>query len=108
MSVLIKDMEIPKSCNDCEFIQRGYPDWCDLSCRCRDIFNPSIRPDWCPLEEAVTVKHGRWINDNGLYKCSVCNEFTITGWANCIPIEQMNKTMKYCNNCGAKMDEVEE
>ena len=50
------------------------------------------------------VKHGRWINDKGLYKCSVCNNFTITGWANCIPIEHMNKTMKYCNNCGARMD----
>lgn len=49
---LIKDIEIPKSCNDCEFIQRGYPDWCDLSCRSRDVFNSSIRPDWCPLEEA--------------------------------------------------------
>jgi hypothetical protein len=47
-------------------------------------------------------KHGRWIKDNGLYKCSVCNNFTITGWD--IPIEQMNKTMKYGNNCGAKMD----
>lgn len=61
-----------------------------------------------PTIEAEPVKHGRWINDKGLYKCSICNNFTITGWANCIPIEQMNKTMKYCNNCGAKMDEVEE
>lgn len=57
-----------------------------------------------PIVEAEPIKHGKWINDKGLYKCSVCNEFTITGWANCIPIEQMNKTMKYCNNCGAKMD----
>ena len=52
--------------------------------------------------EAESVKHGKWINDQGLYKCSICNNFTITGWN--IPIEQMNKTMKYCNNCGAKMD----
>ena len=64
----------------------------------------------CPNEEPILedetpdVKHGRWINDNGLYKCSVCNTFTITGWANCILIDQMNKTMRYCNNCGAKMD----
>ena len=63
-----------------------------------------------PIVDAEPIKHGRWINDKGLYKCSICNNFTITGWANCIPIEQMNKTMKYCNNCGAKMDldEVEE
>ena len=57
-----------------------------------------------PTIEAELVKHGRWINDNGLYKCSVCNTFTITGWANCIPIDYMNKTMRYCPNCGARMD----
>ena len=69
----------------------------------------SIDPYWvktAPTIEAKPLKHGRWINDKGLYKCSVCNNFIITGWD--IPIEQMNKTMKYCNNCGAKMDEVEE
>ena len=51
------------------------------------------------------VKHGKWINDNGLYRCSVCKEFTITGWAVGIPIKQMYKAMKYCNNCGARMDD---
>lgn len=60
-----------------------------------------------PIIEAEPIRHGHWINDEGLYKCSVCNNFaTIAGYANCIPIEQMNKTMKYCNSCGAKMDEV--
>lgn len=57
-----------------------------------------------PPADVQEVRHGYWINDNGLYKCSVCNTFTITGWATCIPIDQMNKTMQYCNNCGAKMD----
>ena len=56
----------------------------------------------------VKQKHGHWINDKGLYRCSVCNNFTNTGWANCIPIEYMNKTMKYCNNCGARMDGEED
>lgn len=55
------------------------------------------------LMDVQEVKHGQWINDNGLYKCSACNTFTITGWANCIPIERMNKTMPYCPHCGAKM-----
>jgi len=64
--------------------------------------------DDAPIIEAEPVKHGKWVNDNGLYRCSVCNNFTITGWASCIPIEQMNKTMKYCNNCGAKMDGEED
>lgn len=104
MSVLIKDMEIPKSCNDCEFIQRGYPDWCDLSCRWREIFNSFIRPDWCPLEETDIVKHGRWIYEQlplplsdgskECVRCSVCG----THWDN---------ESNYCPNCGAKMDESE-
>lgn len=71
--------------------------------------NPDILIDGIitiPAVDAEPIKHGRWINDKGLYKCSVCNNFTITGWD--IPIEQMNKTMKYCNNCGARMDEVKE
>jgi hypothetical protein len=79
--------------------------------RCIDEFysnRPQVRDELGAalqvLYEAEPVKHGRWINDNGLYKCSSCKEYTITGWANCIPIEHMNKTMKYCNNCGARMD----
>ena len=58
------------------------------------------------VDEQPTIeerKRGHWINDKGLYRCSVCNDFSITGWADCIPIEQMNKAMKFCNNCGADM-----
>lgn len=107
MSVLIKDMEIPKSCNDCEFIQRGYPDWCDLSCRCRDVFNPAIRPDWCPLEEAGTVKHGRWIKneDRSGWHCSCCGKDDLYAY----PYTENNERELqdfYCPNCGAKMDGV--
>ena len=62
------------------------------------------KPTDFPAADVQEMRHGRWVNDNGLYKCSACNTFTITGWANCIPIAQMNKTMRYCNNCGARMD----
>lgn len=51
-----------------------------------------------PTIEAEPVKHGRWINDNGLHKCSVrcsnCDEQYIA-----YPGE-----FKYCPNCGMKMD----
>ncbi len=63
-----------------------------------------------PTIDAEPVKHGKWVKDgeaSALYKCSKCGTLcSLVGYANCIPIEQMNKTMKYCNNCGAKMDEV--
>jgi len=51
MSILIKGMKMPKNCYDCEFRQSGYPDWCDLSITCRDVYNTSIRQKWCPLIE---------------------------------------------------------
>lgn len=54
------------------------------------------------------VKHGRWIKYGepyALYKCSACNDlWTVAGYANCVPEEHMYKTMKYCPNCGAKME----
>lgn len=61
-------------------------------------FTPTVDP----------TKHGHWINDKGLYKCSVCNELWCHWWVNTVPIEKMNKMMRFCPNCGAKMSEVEE
>lgn len=58
-----------------------------------------------PLEVEVEPKHSRWINDNGLYRCTACNGLcTVAGWADCIPEEQMYKRFKFCPNCGARMD----
>lgn len=51
MSVMIKGMDMPKNCSDCEFHRSDYPDWCDLSITCRDMNNTSIRQEWCPLVE---------------------------------------------------------
>lgn len=54
---------------------------------------------------AEPIKHGQWVNDKGLYKCTACNELcTTAGWARCIPEERMYKGFKYCPNCGAIMD----
>ena len=44
------------------------------------------------------VRHGHWIDVNGdgrLFECSVCGRISCCNAA-------------YCNECGAKMDEVEE
>lgn len=58
--------------------------------------------------DSETVKHGHWINDRGLYKCSCCNMDWTHWWAVVVPIDRMNEMMKFCPECGAKMDEVEE
>lgn len=50
-------------------------------------------------------KCGQWVDDKGLYKCTACNALcTIVGWARCISEEQMYRMVKYCPNCGAKME----
>ena len=61
--------------------------------------------DEMPTIDAVPVKHGEWLDDKGLYRCSSCNHLWPELWwtENC-PIERMLKIMPYCPNCGASMD----
>ena len=47
-----------------------------------------------PTVDAVPVRHGRWTDkDGGIATCSVCGD----RWG-------VWSVMKYCPNCGAKMD----
>ena len=54
MGVYIRGMEMPTSCDDCEFCKRdisGY-DWCCIpmmSGRSKPLDEPVTKPDWCPL-----------------------------------------------------------
>ena len=50
-------------------------------------------------------KKGKWLNDKGLYRCSLCNELWTHWWAVVMQPERMYKEMKYCPNCGAEMEE---
>ena len=60
------------------------------------------------IEELPSAeRHGRWIKDKNLYKCTACNDLlSVAGWADCIPKKQIYTAFKYCPNCGAKMDET--
>lgn len=61
----------------------------DLVCMLNDI----------PTADVQEVKHGRWEKIYGqphIILCSVCHSTSVEGRYN------------YCQNCGAKMDEVEE
>lgn len=50
--------------------------------------------DAMPTVDAVPVKHGKWTDkDGGIATCSVCGD----RWG-------VWSVMKYCPNCGAKMD----
>ena len=76
--IAIKDTEMPKCCDECDFIQRGDPDWCDLRVSMHDIFDDKIRPDWCPIYEIVQCKDCKhsehWYSD----KC-LCYLWSETG-----------------------------
>ena len=56
MSILIKGMDMPKTCCDCNFNIAG---WCTADLASERIEFPG-RPDWCPLVEVP--KHGRLID----------------------------------------------
>ena len=64
MSVLIKDMQMPEKCPDCNFESEcGFclaksPDFCGYT-------DELVRPDWCPLVE-LPEKHGRLIDAEAL------------------------------------------
>ena len=54
--LIIKGMEMPKNCDECFFVGRGFPDWCSLPQIPKDedeIDDTNNRPDWCPLEEVL-------------------------------------------------------
>ena len=67
MAILIKDMEMPKSC-PCELVGIGYDMYCafvhGIPARVKEYdecCEKGIRPDWCPAIE-VREPHGRLID----------------------------------------------
>ena len=72
MSILIRSMEIPTSCDKCRFCVNGFTDTVPMyECAVQSYENVSVlvesngepfdfRPDWCPLVELPP--HGRLID----------------------------------------------
>ena len=78
MSILIKDMDMPNACWDCEGCdgdkKNGY--FCILHKDAYDLVDIDIfkeKPNWCPLVE-VPTPHGRLIDEKELYN-KIENEF---------------------------------
>lgn len=67
MSVLIKDMEMPKKCGECG-IYVCYRTWhgdpgnefCGLT---KKGVKYKTKPEWCPLSEVPERKTGKWITE---------------------------------------------
>lgn len=66
MSVIIKGMEMPVNCGDCDcYVNNGNSCWCVLTGM--DVYDKSeVDPD-CPLVE-IPKNHGRIIDEMELFK----------------------------------------
>jgi len=72
MSIIVKSMEMPTSCDKCRFCVNGFTDDAPMyECAVQSYENVSVlvesggkpfgfRPDWCPLIE-IPTPHGRLI-----------------------------------------------
>ena len=101
MSILIKRMEMPKSCDKCELMTANY------GC----VFVGAVGGEsyrkraWdCPLVEVPEQKHGKWMGEyNGWeddYWCSECKSQALYKEGG-----SHDQTLsEYCPNCGALMD----
>ena len=69
MSVLIKDMEMPQKCGQCNLYHAEHPMHCMVVEGHRTVGAPygMPRPDWCPLVE-IPTPHGRLIDADTLLK----------------------------------------
>lgn len=59
----------------------------------------------CPAADVVEVRHGRWEETTtlNLWECSVCGQMIYSE-----TVLDRKTFHKWCGNCGAKMDEVED
>lgn len=110
MSILIKDMEMPKSCYDCVLSHSFFR---DMNCANLEGMSGFVgalphtddrHPD-CPLVLVTQPKTGRWVLSGGYWRCSECKEKALlkldksNGGCN----EYMPIKSNYCPNCGIEM-----
>lgn len=113
MSVLIKDMEMPKKCGECD-IYVCYRTWhgdpgdefCGLT---KKDVTYKTKPEWCPLSEAPERKRGKWnfIGDQ-MFECTECGVCYTQNQFHQMRVRITDPEFpNFCPNCGAKMEETE-
>ena len=98
--VAIKDMEMPKSCGECNCSGTGVcKEWVYLN----GYDLGKKRADTCPLVETEEHKTGKWTGEEeGYYsECSCCGASFL--WED----YKYLGDWKYCPKCGAKLDRCE-
>lgn len=77
MSVLIKGIEMPKSCFACDFYSGNECYLYSYGIPARYNYNPDTKPEWCELVE-VPTPHGRLIDADELLKHKTDHEMIST------------------------------
>ena len=96
MAVIIENMEIPRSCSECNLCSNQGLDrfYCDVTTSYVDIESEERASD-CPLKEVPT---GKWIRKYD----SIINSY----YWQCNQCEHDNEhKSNYCPNCGSRMVE---
>lgn len=104
MSVLIKDMEMPKKCGECD-IYVCYRTWngdpgdefCGMT---KENVSYKTKPDWCPLAEVPERKPGKWITSDDMYETGIC---PCCKWDSQEPVSYTITNFDFCPNSGADM-----
>ena len=92
MSILIRGMEMPTSCDKCQFCVNGFTDdapMYECAVQSEDIVSVLVesdgkpfdfRPDWCPLVD-IPTPHGRLIDADKLnmHDVSFAHGFCVMG-----------------------------
>lgn len=79
MSVLIKGMNMPEGCFDCQFCQRYYFDgneWkyhCSVAFGLQEVPDDGEKPSYCPLVE-VPTPHGNLIDSSQVMDVEIYDE----------------------------------
>lgn len=99
MSVLVKDMNLPENCFDCDFSNRGRSACCIRTRNPIGIFNGLVRPRDCPLVP-LPEKHGRLIDADALFKHLfltdggyIANDRDSDGWPHVCTYESIKKAI---------------
>lgn len=102
MSVIIKDMEMPRACwccGGCDGDEKiGY--FCVLTPEGKDIDEIDIhygKPSWCPLVE-ISTPHGRLIDEKELYN-KIEREFDGCCVYDVAPYEAVNDFEEIVDQC---------
>lgn len=96
--VAIKEMSMPKYCNDCDFVidSMGYCERAKEQIPNYDFYSETNeKPDFCPLIEIEERKVGKWIRvDHTKVKCSNCDITHLIA-------QYPHGVIDYCPNCGS-------